>query len=76
MKNRGTWILFGAVVLLSAYAYFGEYKGKEKAKASKELKSVILKDIKQDQISSTEILPFNIGAFDRNGQRLFFSELF
>ncbi len=55
MKNRGTWILFGAVVLLSAYAYFGEYKGKEKDKASKELKSVILKDIKQDQISSIEV---------------------
>ena len=55
MKNRGTWFLFAAVVLLSVYAYFGEYQGKEKDKASKELKSVILNNIKQDQISSIEV---------------------
>ena len=55
MKNRGSWILFLVVVLLSLYAYFGEYKGKETEKIAKEQKALILKDIKQDQINTIEI---------------------
>lgn len=52
MKNNGTWILFLVVALISAYAYFGEYKGKEKEKVSKEEQAKVFKDVKTDQINS------------------------
>lgn len=55
MKNQGTWILFSFVVLLAAYAYFGEYKGKEKEKVTKDQQALILKDMNKDQINSIEI---------------------
>ncbi|MBN8538304.1 MAG: DUF4340 domain-containing protein [Deltaproteobacteria bacterium] len=51
MRNKGTWILFLVVVLLSAYAYLGEYKGKEKEKVVKEEQSKIFKDLKPEQIN-------------------------
>lgn len=55
MKNKGTWILFGVVVLLSLYTYFGEYQGKEKEKTKEEQQSVILKGINADQINFVEV---------------------
>lgn len=55
MKNKGTWILLGVVVLLSLYTYFGEYQGKEKEKTKEEQQSVILKGINADQINFVEI---------------------
>ncbi|MBL7557498.1 MAG: DUF4340 domain-containing protein [Bdellovibrionaceae bacterium] len=55
MKNKGTWILFGVVVLLSLYTYFGEYQGKEKEKTKEEQQAVILKGINVDQINFVEV---------------------
>lgn len=55
MRNKGIWILFSAVVLLSLYTYFGEYQGKEKESAAKVEKSMILKEIKQEQVTGIEI---------------------
>lgn len=52
MKNNGTWILFLVVALICSYAYFGEYKGKEKEKLSKEEQAKVFKDIKIDQVNS------------------------
>lgn len=55
MKNKGTWILFGVVVLLSLYTYFGEYQGKEKEKTKEEQQSVILKGINAEQVNFVEV---------------------
>lgn len=55
MKNKGTWILFLVVVLITAYAYFGEYKGKEKEKASQEAQAKIFKDLKMDQVNLIQL---------------------
>ena len=55
MKNKGTLGLLAVVVLLSAYTYFVEYKGKENEKTTKEQQSVVLKDIKADQVNLVEI---------------------
>lgn len=52
MRNKGTWILFLVVVLLSSYAYFGEYKGKEKEKTFKEEQAKVFKDIKMEQVNN------------------------
>lgn len=51
MRNKGTWILFLVVVLISTYAYFGEYKGKEKEKLNQEAQSKIFKDVKMEQVN-------------------------
>lgn len=55
MKNKGTWALFGFVILLALYTYFGEYQGKEKEKAREEQQAIIVKDINADQVNLIEI---------------------
>lgn len=55
MKNKGTWILTGVVVLLGLYTYFGEYQGKEKQKTKEEQQAIILKDINVDQVNFVEV---------------------
>lgn len=55
MRNKGTWILFLVVVLISSYAYFGEYKGKEKEKATQEAQSKIFKDLKIEQVNQIKL---------------------
>ncbi|MCK6599944.1 MAG: DUF4340 domain-containing protein, partial [Bdellovibrionaceae bacterium] len=51
MRNKGTWILFVVVILLSSYAYFGEYKGKEKEKETKDFEAKFFKEIKVEQLN-------------------------
>lgn len=55
MKNKGTWVLFSVVVLLSLYTYFVEYQGKESEKTKQEQQSVIFKSFKEDQVNVIEI---------------------
>lgn len=55
MRNKGTWILFLVVVLISSYAYFGEYKGKEKEKVTQEAQAKIFKDLKVEQVNQISL---------------------
>jgi hypothetical protein len=55
MKNKGTIGLAAAVILLSLYAYFVEFKGKEKEQVAKDQQSLILNGMNPDQINFIEI---------------------
>lgn len=54
MKFKGTWILFFVVLLISAYAYFFDYRKEIKETEQKE-KSSQLVDFKAEQINKIEI---------------------
>ena len=51
MKFKGTWVLFLVVLLLGAYAYFGEYKQEIDEQKKKEEETSLVTS-KVDQISS------------------------
>ncbi len=55
MKNKGTWILLGLVVLLGVYTYFGDFKRKESEEKAKEEQSKVVA-LAKDQINAIEIL--------------------
>jgi hypothetical protein len=54
MKNKGVLALTGAVLALSLYAYFGEYKREINEETQKEITSKIV-TLKKDQIQKIEL---------------------